>query len=85
LEDIIKEWSADLLVPSDPTEMFDVDSPKTASDIARPRKIKKTEEVKDLDSASVKTMSISAEQGGSLEEKEGFPSKTFFKEENESN
>jgi hypothetical protein len=64
LEEIIKEWSADLLVPVDPTEMFNVDSTTTAMDIPEPSKIKKTEEVHDLESASVKTASISAEQGG---------------------
>jgi hypothetical protein len=74
LEEITKEWSADLLVPVDPAKMSDVDSPKTTLDIARPSKIKKTEEVKDLDSASIKTTSISAEQGGDgtkIEQKKG--------------
>jgi hypothetical protein len=74
LEEITKEWSVDLLVPVDPTEMSDVDSPETASDTARPSKIKKTEEVDDLDSASIKTTSISAEQGGDgteIEQKKG--------------
>jgi hypothetical protein len=64
LEEITKEWSADLLVPADPAKMFDIDSSETATDIPGPSKIKKTEEVHDLDSASMKTASISAEQGG---------------------
>jgi hypothetical protein len=54
----------DLLVPANPTEMFDVDSLKTATDIPRPSKIKKTEEVQDLDNASMKNASISVDQGG---------------------
>jgi hypothetical protein len=45
LNKITKEWSGDLLVPTDPADMFDVDSPETAPDTAGPRKIKKTEEV----------------------------------------
>jgi hypothetical protein len=59
LEEITKEWSVDLLIPADPVEMSDIDSPKTALDTARPSKINKTEEVHDLDNASVKTASIS--------------------------
>jgi hypothetical protein len=58
LEDITKEWSANLLVLVDPAEISDVDSPKTALDTAGPSNIKKTEEVHDLDSASMKTTSI---------------------------
>ena len=64
LEEITKDWSVDLLIPVDPVEMSDLDSPKAAHDTPRPSKIKKTKEVHDLDSASVKTTSISAEQGG---------------------
>jgi hypothetical protein len=64
LMDITKEWSTDLLVPADPVEMSNVDSPETASNTIGPSKIKKTEEFHDLDSASAKTTSISLEQGG---------------------
>jgi hypothetical protein len=64
LEEITKEWSVDLLVPADPAEMSDVDSPETTQDTPGPSKIKKTEEVHDLDNASMKTASISVEQGG---------------------
>jgi hypothetical protein len=53
LEEIIKEWSVNLLVPTDPAEIFDVHSPKTAPDTVGPSKIRKTEEVHDLDSASM--------------------------------
>jgi hypothetical protein len=44
--------------------MSDIDSLETVHDTPRPSKIKKTEEVHDLDSASMKTASISADQGG---------------------
>jgi hypothetical protein len=63
LEDITKEWSVDLLVPMDPAEISNVDSPETATNIPRPSKTKETEEVHDLDNASVKTTSILAEKG----------------------
>jgi hypothetical protein len=71
LEEITKEWLADLLVPTDLAKMSDVDSPDTAQDTTRPSKIKKTKEVNDLDNASVKTASISAEQGGDGREIDG--------------
>jgi hypothetical protein len=74
LEEITNEWSADLLVPADPAEMFDVDSPKIVPDTTGSSKIKKTEEVQDLESASVKITSISVEQGGEgteVEQKKG--------------
>jgi hypothetical protein len=64
LEIITKEWSEDLLVSGDPAEMSDVDSLETALDTAGPSKIKKTEEVHDLDSTSMNTASISTEKGG---------------------
>jgi hypothetical protein len=32
LEEITKEWSADLLVATDPTEMSDVDNPEAMLD-----------------------------------------------------
>jgi hypothetical protein len=64
LEEITKEWSVDLLVPMDPVKMSDIDSPEIASDTVGPSKIKKTEEIHDLDSASVKTVSILVEKGG---------------------
>jgi hypothetical protein len=47
LEDITKEWSRDLLVPVDPVEMSDVDSPETMPDTPGPSKAKKDEEVQD--------------------------------------
>jgi hypothetical protein len=74
LEEITKEWSMNLLVSADPAEMSDVDSLETASDTVRPSKTKKTEEVHDLDNASMKTVPISTEQGGDgteVEQKKG--------------
>jgi hypothetical protein len=71
LEEITKEWSVDLLIPADPVEISDIDSPETAQDTPGPSKTKKTEEVQDLDSTSVKTASISPEQGGDGEEIDG--------------
>jgi hypothetical protein len=64
LEDITKEWSANIIVPVDPAEMSDVECPTTMIDILGPSKKKKTEEVHDLDRASMKTASILVEQGG---------------------
>jgi hypothetical protein len=64
LEEITKDWSVDLLIPADPAEISDIDSPETVQDTPGPSRTKKTEEVQDLDSASAKTASISPEQGG---------------------
>jgi hypothetical protein len=63
LEDITKEWSVDLLVPVDPAEMFDVDSPKTMYNTPGQSNMKKYDKVHDVHSTSVKTTSISAKQG----------------------
>jgi hypothetical protein len=68
LEEITKEWSADLLIPTNPAEISDIDNPETMQDTPGPSRTKKTEEVQGLDSASVKTASISPEQGGDGEE-----------------
>jgi hypothetical protein len=68
LEEITKDWSMDLLIPVDPTEISDIDSTETALDTPEPINIKKIEEVHDLDSASANTASISPEQGGDGEE-----------------
>jgi hypothetical protein len=48
LEEITKEWSADLLVPADPSEMFDVDSPETMPDTLGQSKMNKNDEVHDV-------------------------------------
>jgi hypothetical protein len=71
LEEITKEWSVDLLIPTDLTKISYIDSPKEVHDTPRPSKTKKTEEVHDLDSASVKTASRSTEQGGYEREIDG--------------
>jgi hypothetical protein len=64
LEEITKEWSVYLLIPADPTEISNIDSPKTMQDTPEPSRTKKTEEVQDLDNTSMKTASISLEKGG---------------------
>jgi hypothetical protein len=71
LEEITKDWLVDLLIPVDPTEMSDLDSLEVVHDTLGPSKTKKTEEVHDLDNASVKTDSISTEQGGDDRETDG--------------
>jgi hypothetical protein len=48
LEEITKDWSADLLIPADPVEMSDIDSPETTHDTPGPSKTKKTEEAQDV-------------------------------------
>jgi hypothetical protein len=63
LEEITKELLADLLVPTDPAEMFDVDILETMTNTPGPSKTNKDDEVHDVHSTSVKTTSISPEQG----------------------
>jgi hypothetical protein len=73
LEEIIKDWSVDLLIPANRAEISDIDNTETTQDTPRPSRTKKIEEVQELDSASMKTTSISPEQGGDgkeLDEKE---------------
>jgi hypothetical protein len=71
LEEITKEWSADLLVPTNPVDISDIDSPDAMQDTPGPSKMNKTkktnetkkvEEVQDVDSYSVKTASITPGQ-----------------------
>jgi len=64
LEEITKEWSANLLIPVDPTDMSDVESPEAIPDTPGPSKTKKDDEVEDVPSTSAKTTSISPMQGG---------------------
>jgi hypothetical protein len=40
LEEITKEWSIDLLIPADPVEISNIDSPKVVQDTPGPRKTK---------------------------------------------
>jgi hypothetical protein len=68
LEEITKDWLEDLLVPIEPVDISDINSPETVQDTPRTIRAKKTEEVQELDSASVITASISPEKGGDGEE-----------------
>jgi hypothetical protein len=61
LEEITKDWSVDLLVLAHPAKISDIDSLETMQDTPEPGGEKKTEEVQELDSTSVKTSSISQE------------------------
>jgi hypothetical protein len=68
LEEITKEWSEDLLVAANPTEMYDVDSPEAMPDTLGPCNTKKDVEVKDIHSTSMNTTSLSPAKGGDAEE-----------------
>jgi hypothetical protein len=74
LEEITKEWLVDLLVPEDPAEMSDIDSPRTMQDTPEPSKTKKakstkkTEEVQDVDNLSVRMTSITLDEASDEEE-----------------
>jgi hypothetical protein len=68
LEEITKEWSTELLVAADPTDMYNVDSPKAMSDIPRPHNPKKDVEVQDIHNTSTKIASLSPVKGGDEEE-----------------
>jgi hypothetical protein len=76
LEEITKEWSTDLLIPADPTEVSDIDSPEATQNTPGPSKTKKTkqtkkdEDIQDVDNRSVRTTSITPEQGGNGEDLE---------------
>jgi hypothetical protein len=48
LKEITKDWLVDLLILADPTEISDIDSPKTVQDTPRPSRTKKIEEVQEL-------------------------------------
>jgi hypothetical protein len=48
LEEITKDWSVNLLVPADPAEISDIDSPETTQDTPRPSGAKKIEEVQEI-------------------------------------
>jgi hypothetical protein len=58
----------ELLILADLVEISEIDNPETMKYTPRPRRTKKTKEVQELDSASVKTASISPEKGGDGEE-----------------
>jgi len=71
LEEITKEWLEDLLIPSNPMELSNVDSLEAAQDTPGPSKTNNPEEVHDVDSSSVRNASISPNEGGDGEEIEG--------------
>jgi hypothetical protein len=71
LEEITKDWLADLLILVNPTELSDVDRLETVLDTPGPRKMKKPEEVQEVDSASVRNASITPDEGGDGKEIEG--------------
>jgi hypothetical protein len=64
LEEITKEWSADILIPADPAELSDIENPKATHYTPGPRKTKKNEEAQYVSSTLAKTASISPKQGG---------------------
>jgi hypothetical protein len=64
LEEITKEWSIDLLVAADPTDMSDKESPKSMPDTLGPSKTKKDDKFEDVPSMYIKTTLISPAQGG---------------------
>jgi hypothetical protein len=71
IEDIAKDWSTYLLIPANPVELSDIDIPETVPDTSGPSKTKKPEEVHEVDNASVRTASITPDEGGDGEEIEG--------------
>jgi hypothetical protein len=66
----------DLLIPADPAEVSDIDSPEAAQNTPGPSKTKKTkqtkkdEDIQDVDNRSVRTTSVTPEQGGNGEDLE---------------
>jgi hypothetical protein len=62
LEEITKEWSTDLLIPTKPTDISDLDIPEdTHKEKNTP---KKTEEVQNVSNTSGKTASVSPDRAG---------------------
>jgi hypothetical protein len=55
---------ADLLIPADPVELSNIDSPEAVHDTPGPSKTKKNEEAQDVNSTSTKTNSIPPKKGG---------------------
>jgi hypothetical protein len=68
LEEITKDWSKTSLFHQTLQRYLTSTVPETMQDTPKPSRTKKTEEVQDLDSASMKIASISPEQGGNDEE-----------------
>jgi hypothetical protein len=61
LEEITKEWLVDLLIPANPAELSDVDSPEVVHDTPGQSKTKKNEEAQDVHNTSTQSPSISPE------------------------
>jgi hypothetical protein len=72
IEVITKDWSIDLLIPANPAELFDIDSPEAAQHTPGPSKTKKDEEIQDVDSRYIRTASITTEKGGNGKDLEEF-------------
>jgi hypothetical protein len=64
IEEITKDWISDLLIPTNPVEFSNIDSPETVPDTPGPSKMKNPEEVHEVDSAYVRTASITPDKGG---------------------
>jgi hypothetical protein len=64
LEDITKEWLADLIVAANPTDMSDEESLEAMPNTPGPSRNKKDDDVEDVPSISTKTASILPAQGG---------------------
>jgi hypothetical protein len=66
----LRNGQQDLLIPANPVEISDIDSPKdTHKEQDKPR-TKKTKEVQDLSNTSRKTASVSPDRGGDDEVEE---------------
>jgi hypothetical protein len=68
LEEITKEWSADLLITADLADMSDEERPEAMPHTLPLRRTKKDDEVEYSPSTSTKTTSISPTQGGDANE-----------------
>jgi hypothetical protein len=71
LEEITKEWSTDLLIPVEPVDLFNIDSPEAVHNTPGLSNTKKNEEDQEVSSTLVKTTSISPDQGGDAREIDG--------------
>jgi hypothetical protein len=78
LEEITKEWSTNLLILANPTELSDIDIPEAMQNTLGPSKTKKTkktkkdDEIQYVDNRYVRTVSITPEKGGNGKDLEEF-------------
>jgi hypothetical protein len=76
LEEITKEWSANLLIPANLAEVSDIDNLVGVQNTPRPSKTKKTkktnkdEDIQDVDRISIRTTSVTPEKGSNGEDLE---------------